>query len=139
MGTTDESAGPDPARGAAPDRGRGVYPISVVTELTGISAATLRLYERRGVLTPARTHGGTRRYSADDLARLRRITDLLDAGVNLAGIAAILDLQDDKQRLQTHNDTLATDNDRLSTDNDRLREAGTGPERPTRSDRRRAR
>ena len=111
MGTRDEPGeGTDPAPGGELDSARGVYPISVVTELTGISASTLRLYERRGLLDPARTHGGTRRYSADDLARLRRITGLLDAGVNLAGIAAILDLQDDNQRLQTHNDTLTADN-----------------------------
>lgn len=124
MSNPDESStDTGPAGGAVPDGARGVYPISVVAELTGISAATLRLYERRGVLTPARTEGGTRRYSADDLARLRRITDLLDDGVNLAGITAILDLQDDNQRLQDHNDTLTTDNDRLHTDNTRLRHA----------------
>ena len=135
MGTKDESG---EATGGALDSARGVYPISVVTELTGISAPTLRLYERRGLLDPARTGGGTRRYSADDLARLRRITGLLDAGVNLAGIAAILDLQDDNQRLQTHNDTLTTDNDRLATDNAGLRDAARH-ERSTRPDRKRAR
>ena len=132
MRNSDESpADTGPVTGAAPDSARGVYPISVVAELTGISAATLRLYERRGVLTPARTEGGTRRYSADDLARLRRITDLLDDGVNLAGITAILDLQDDNQRLEDHNDTLTTDNDRLHADNTRLRDATRS--RPTRS------
>ena len=61
-------------------------------------AATLRLYEARGLLEPARTEGGTRRYSADDLVRLRRISGLLDAGVNLAGIGLLLDLQDENQQ-----------------------------------------
>ncbi len=54
---------------------------------------TLRLYEARGLLEPARTDGGTRRYSDNDLARLRRIGDLLDAGLNLAGISMVLDLE----------------------------------------------
>ena len=53
----------------------------------------LRLYEARGLLTPQRTDGGTRRYSADDLDRLRRIGDLLEAGLNLAGIGMVLDLE----------------------------------------------
>ena len=52
----------------------------------------LRLYEARGLLEPERTEGGTRRYSANDLDRLRRISDLLEAGLNLAGIAMVLDL-----------------------------------------------
>ena len=53
----------------------------------------LLLYEARGLLKPARTDGGTRRYSTDDLERLRRIAQLLDAGVNLAGIGMVLDLE----------------------------------------------
>ena len=56
--------------------GRGAYGISVASELSGLDPQSLRLYERRGLLTPARTDGGTRRYSDDDLARLHRITDL---------------------------------------------------------------
>ena len=60
---------------------------------------SLRLYERYGLLTPARSDGGTRRYSADDLARLQRISALVDAGVNLAGIARILSLEDDNAAL----------------------------------------
>ena len=63
----------------------------------------VRLYERHGLLTPSRSDGGTRRYSADDLARLRRISELVAAGVNLAGIARILDLQDDNAALLAAN------------------------------------
>jgi DNA-binding transcriptional MerR regulator len=60
----------------------------------------LRLYEARGLLEPERTDGGTRRYSSDDLDRLRRIGELLDAGLNLAGIAMVMDLQDENTQLR---------------------------------------
>ena len=79
--------------GAAPDGGRGVYGISVAAELVGMGTQNLRAYEARGLLEPGRTDGGTRRYSAQDLDRLRRIGQLLDAGLNLAGIAMVLDLE----------------------------------------------
>ena len=78
----------------------GVYGISVASELSGIGLQTLRLYERRGLLTPARTDGGTRRYSDDDLARLHRISKLVDQGINLAGIALILDLETKNSQLE---------------------------------------
>ena len=83
-----------------PDAARGVYGISVAAELVGMGVQTLRLYEARGLLTPERTAGGTRRYSADDLDRLRRIGDLLEAGLNLAGIAMVMDLQDENTQLR---------------------------------------
>jgi MerR family transcriptional regulator, heat shock protein HspR len=76
-----------------PDGERGVYGISVAAELVGMGVQNLRLYEARGLLEPDRTDGGTRRYSADDLDRLRRIGDLLKAGLNLAGIDMVLDLE----------------------------------------------
>ncbi|MFQ6396893.1 MerR family transcriptional regulator [Nocardia sp. KC 131] len=69
-----------------------VYSISVTADLAGTGVQTLRLYERHGLITPARSDGGTRRYSRDDLARLHRIVALSATGVNLAGIARILDL-----------------------------------------------
>ncbi|MGG7105068.1 MerR family transcriptional regulator [Rhodococcus sp. 24CO] len=72
---------------------RGVYGISVMSELSGVGPQTLRLYERRGLLTPTRTDGGTRRYSEADLTTLRRITALVDDGVNLTGIRTILALE----------------------------------------------
>ena len=83
-----------------PDDERGVYGISVAAELVGMGVQTLRLYEARGLLEPERTEGGTRRYSANDLQRLRRIGDLLDAGLNLAGIGMVLDLEDENTQLR---------------------------------------
>jgi MerR family transcriptional regulator, heat shock protein HspR len=81
-------------------RARGVYAISVAAELTGAAVQNLRVYERRGLVDPSRTDGGTRRYSDDDLARVRRILSLLEDGLNLAGVAMVLDLEDDNARLR---------------------------------------
>src|SRR4051812_38397218 len=86
--------------GPLPDDARGVYGISVAADLVGMGPQTLRLYEARGLLEPARTDGGTRRYSANDLDRIRRIGDLLEAGLNLAGIAMVLDLEAQNVQLQ---------------------------------------
>src|SRR3982750_4057951 len=69
---------------------RGLYVISVAAELAGVHPQTLRIYERRGLLDPARTGGGSRRYSERDIARLRRIHDLTSAGLNLAGVKAVM-------------------------------------------------
>ena len=85
---------------SGPDDDRGVYGISVAAELAGTGVQNLRRYEARGLLEPARTEGGTRRYSADDVDRLRRIGDLLDDGLNLAGIRMVLDLQDENGQLR---------------------------------------
>lgn len=82
------------------DHSRGVYGISVAAELVGMGVQRLRLYEAHGLLEPDRTPGGTRRYSQADLDRLRRIDDLLQAGLNLAGIAMVLDLQDENHQLR---------------------------------------
>ncbi|OBH92315.1 helix-turn-helix transcriptional regulator [Mycobacterium sp. E2733] len=100
----------------APAPDHGVYGISVAAELSGIPVQSLRLYERYGLVTPARSNGGTRRYSADDLARLKRISELVGAGINLAGIARILDLED-------HNATLSAANTDLRSTNRTLRKA----------------
>lgn len=78
---------------------KGVYGISVAAELVGMGPQRLRWYESHGLLEPDRTSGGTRRYSAADLDRLHRIDALLEAGLNLAGIAMVLDLQDANHRL----------------------------------------
>jgi len=85
-----------------PASDRAVYGITVAAELVGMGVQNLRLYEARGLIEPERTPGGTRRYSADDLDRLRRIGDLLEAGLNLAGIAMVL-------QLETENDQLRAD------------------------------
>jgi MerR family transcriptional regulator/heat shock protein HspR len=101
------------ANQAIPRSARGVYGISVAAELSGLGPQTLRLYERWGLLTPARTAGGTRRYSDDDLNRLKQITELVDQGINLAGIARILDLENRNSALESHNAQLASDNAQL--------------------------
>jgi MerR family transcriptional regulator, heat shock protein HspR len=99
-----------PGESGAPAHDHGVYSISVAAELSGIAVQSLRLYERSGLLTPTRSDGGTRRYSADDLVRLRRISALVDAGINLAGIARILDLEDDNAALSDSNGDLRSTN-----------------------------
>jgi MerR family transcriptional regulator, heat shock protein HspR len=86
--------------GPAPDGDQAVYGISVAADLVGMGVQNLRLYEARGLLEPERTDGGTRRYSANDLDRLRRIGNLLDAGLNLAGIAMVLTLEAENARLR---------------------------------------
>jgi MerR family transcriptional regulator/heat shock protein HspR len=92
-------------RQPAPAADLGVYGISVAAELVGMGVQNLRLYETRGLLEPTRTDGGTRRYSADDLDRLRRIGDLLDAGLNLAGIGMVLDLEAKNSALRAERDS----------------------------------
>jgi DNA-binding transcriptional MerR regulator len=99
-----------PGLTGVPAHDHGVYGISVAAELSGVAVQSLRLYERCGLLTPARSEGGTRRYSADDLARLRRISTLVDAGINLAGIARILELEDDNAALSVTNTDLRSTN-----------------------------
>ena len=91
-----------------PDPSKGVYGISVAADLVGMAPQTLRLYEDRGLLDPARTAGGTRRYSQDDLDRLHRIGELLGEGLNLAGIAAVLGLESDNARLRAENRRMRT-------------------------------
>lgn len=78
----------------------GVFAISVAAEMTSMQVQNLRVYERRGLLEPDRTSGGTRLYSADDIDRLHRIRDLLADGLNLAGIAAVLELEEENARLR---------------------------------------
>lgn len=72
---------------------RAVYVISVAAELAGVHPQTLRVYERKGLVEPARTGGGSRRYSDDDIRLLRRIQDLTEQGLNLAGVKRVLDLE----------------------------------------------
>jgi len=82
------------------NRHRALYAISVAAELSGTAIQNLRVYERRGLVSPDRTEGGTRRYSEDDVERLVRIRELLDAGLNLAGIDRVLELEDEVARLR---------------------------------------
>lgn len=85
----------------------------MAAELAGIGTHTLRLYEQHGLLTPARSSGGTRRYSDDDLERLARISTLAGEGINLVAIARILDLEDINTELRHTNAALAAEHDRL--------------------------
>lgn len=78
---------------------RAVYVISVAAELVGVHPQTLRAYEREGLIDPARTGGGSRRYSEDDLERLRRIQELTGEGLNLAGVKKVLQLEAEVARL----------------------------------------
>ena len=81
-------------------RARGVYAISVAAELVGIGQQNLRLYERKGLVAPGRTEGGTRRYSENDLVTLRRIAELLAQGLNTSGVRLVLTLETENQALK---------------------------------------
>jgi len=83
-----------------PDIQRGVFAISVAAELSGLHPQTLRIYEREGLISPDRSAGGTRRYSGQDLQRLRGIAELTGAGVNIAGVKAVLELQEELAELR---------------------------------------
>ena len=84
----------------ARDRGQALFVISVAAELAGVHPQTLRIYERKGLVDPARTGGGSRRYSEDDIERLRRIQDLTNEGLNLAGVKRVIELEDEVERLR---------------------------------------
>ena len=79
---------------------RAVYVISVAAELAGVHPQTLRIYERKGLLDPARTGGGSRRYSDDDIDQLRRIQELTNEGLNLAGVKRVLELEAELARAE---------------------------------------
>ena len=112
-----------------PDRANdgttGVYGITTAAQLAGMSVQALRLYERKGLLAPTRTTGGTRRYSDADIARLRRISVLIDDGINLTGIARVLGLEADNADLHADNTDLRTRNTDLKTSNAALRASNT--------------
>lgn len=89
------------------ERTRAVYIISVAAELTGVHPQTLRVYERKGLLAPARTGGMSRRYSESDLDRIRRVQELTNEGLNLAGVARVLELEKQVERLRRRVEELA--------------------------------
>ena len=130
----DTPVSPSPPAPAS-DGTTGVYGITVAAELAGMSVQALRLYERKELLQPHRTAGGTRRYSDADIVRLRRIAQLIGDGINLTGIARVLGLEDDNTAIRGHNHHLRTDNrhlrahnSQLATDNATLRAANTAHE-----------
>jgi len=88
----------------APDPSVGVYGIGVASEMIGTGVQNLRAYEKAGLVDPQRTAGGTRLYSADDLTRLKRVHELLGHGLNLAGIALVLELEAENRRLRARTD-----------------------------------
>jgi MerR family transcriptional regulator/heat shock protein HspR len=92
-----DSPGPGFGEGST----RAVYVISVAAELAGVHPQTLRIYERKGLLDPARTGGGNRRYSEADIAHLRRIQELTAAGLNLEGVRRVMALESEVGRLRT--------------------------------------
>ena len=81
-------------------RTQAVYVISVAAELAGMHPQTLRIYERRGLVQPARTEGGNRRYSDADIEVLRRISELAESGMNLEGIRRVMELEAENERLK---------------------------------------
>lgn len=81
-------------------RERAVYVISVAAELAGVHPQTLRIYERKGLLEPARTAGGSRRYSERDIHQLQRIQELTAAGLNLEGVRRVMELEEEVRELR---------------------------------------
>lgn len=107
----------------AKERRDAVYIISVAADLAGVHPQTLRIYERRGLLSPYRTAGGTRRYSAADLERLGLIHELTADGINLEGVKRILEMREEIRRLQRQVARLR----RLLGESERRYRSGTVP------------
>lgn len=95
---SDVSVSSNRATWRQPDRA--MFSISIAAELTGLHPQTLRSYEREGLLEPARSAGGTRKYSPSEIDRLREISDLVSDGLNMAGVRRVLILERDIRRLQ---------------------------------------
>ncbi len=101
------------ARGGGDDQA--IYIISVAAELAGVHPQTLRVYERKGLVRPSRTQGNTRRYSDSDVARLRRIQELTQDGVNLAGVERIIEMEREIDRYKARCQQLSRDLDLLQS------------------------
>jgi MerR family transcriptional regulator/heat shock protein HspR len=97
---TPRSRNQAPEEDDVTDPSQGVFAISVAADLASMQIQNLRVYERRGLIRPARTPGGSRLYSHDDVDRLCRIGELLEDGLNLAGIARVLVLEDELRALR---------------------------------------
>jgi MerR family transcriptional regulator, heat shock protein HspR len=121
------------------DPDRGLFSISVAAELAGLHPQTLRIYEREGLLDPARSAGGTRRYSRSDIDRLAEICALTADGLNLAGIRRVLQLQEETRQLQAELARLREMADSRTaaapgTGQPRTRQAGDAQDPPARPD-----
>jgi MerR family transcriptional regulator/heat shock protein HspR len=104
---------PGLTRGDTGAEDRGVYIISVAAELVGVHPQTLRIYERKGLLSPSRTSGNSRRYSAADIRRLQTIQRLTQEGVNLAGVQMVLDMEIRLEEMRRRMRELRTEMGRL--------------------------
>jgi MerR family transcriptional regulator/heat shock protein HspR len=103
------AGGPNEGGDAAAYDTRAVYVISVAAELAGVHPQTLRIYERKGLLDPSRTRGGSRRFSERDLAQLRHIQSLTNEGLNLQGVRRVLELEAEVARLRNELETTQAD------------------------------
>ncbi len=101
---------------------KAVFVISVAAELAGMHPQTLRIYERKGLIDPFRTPGGTRRYSRDDIERLQLIQDLTSQGLNLEGVRRVLALQQENRQLKLKVERLRDRVDELEQHNRRIAE-----------------
>jgi MerR family transcriptional regulator/heat shock protein HspR len=100
-------------------RTQAVYVISVAAELAGMHPQTLRIYERRGLVSPARTSGGNRRYSDADIEVLRRISELAESGMNLEGIRRVMELEQENARLRVELEEAKRQAERASAEAER--------------------
>ena len=98
---------------------RAVFVISVAAELAGMHPQTLRIYERKGLIEPFRTSGGTRRYSQEDIDRLNQIQELTDQGLNLEGVKQVIEYQDKIAKLERRIESLEHKLEQLQLDAER--------------------
>lgn len=104
----------------SPDPNRPIYVISIAAELAGVHPQTLRVYERKGLVQPKRTSGNSRRYSERDIATLRRIQELTNEGLNLAGVMRVMELEAGLEELRARGDRLLRE---LTEVQDQMRQA----------------
>jgi DNA-binding transcriptional MerR regulator len=107
-----------------PQHHQAVYAISVAADLVSMQVQNLRVYERHGLVSPARTAGGTRRYSQADLDRLHRVRELLEDGLNLAGVARVMVLEAEVARLRAELEERPQDRDDRGDRGDRAGSPG---------------
>ena len=93
-----------------------LYVISIAAELAGVHPQTLRVYERKGLVHPHRTEGNTRRYSEEDIQRLRRIQELTNEGLNLAGVMKVMELEHEMDRMRARYEQAVAERDRLQVE-----------------------
>lgn len=99
---------------------KAVYVISVAAELAGMHPQTLRIYERKGLVYPLRTHGGSRRYSEEDVHKLRRIQELTNAGLNLEGVRRFMEMESEIESLKKELEAVQSELKRYREETNRL-------------------